>query len=116
MQYLMLIYSEESKDPQPCSSEGEAFMNAYWKYTEEVKEKKLMLGSNALQPVSTATTVRLRDGKPVIADGPFAETKEQLGGYYLLDCKDLDEAIEYAAKIPSAAHGSIEIRPIMVFE
>ena len=75
-----------------------------------------MLGSNALQGIATATTVRVRDGKAEATDGPFAETKEQLGGYYLLDCKDLDEAIEYAAKIPSAKHGSIEIRPIMKFD
>ena len=69
-----------------------------------------------MQPVTTATTVRVRDGKTETMDGPFAETKEQLGGYYLLDCKDLDEAIEYAAKIPSSVHGSIEIRPVMLFE
>ena len=79
-------------------------------------EKKLMLGSNALQPVSTATTVRVRSGKTQTTDGPFAETKEQLGGYYLLDCKDLDEAIEYAAKIPSGKIGSIEVRPVMLFD
>jgi hypothetical protein len=85
-------------------------------YTEEVQQKNLMQGANALQPVATATTVRVRDGKTETTDGPFAETKEQLGGYYLLDCKDLDEAIEYAAKIPSARFGSIEIRPIMKFD
>ena len=116
MQYLMLIYTDEAVDPKPNTPEGDKFMGDYWKYTEEVKEKGLMLGSNALQPVATATTVRVRDGKTQTTDGPFAETKEQLGGYYLLDCKDLDEAIEYAAKIPSAVHGSIEIRPVMLFE
>jgi len=116
MQYLLLIYAEEGKDPQPGTPAGEAFMNAYWKFTDEVKADNLMLGSNALQPVSTATTVRVRDGKTETTDGPFAETKEQLGGYYLLDCKDLDEAIRYAARIPSAAHGSVEIRPVMLFE
>jgi hypothetical protein len=116
MQYLLLIYAEESRDPARETPEGEAFMNEYWAFTEEVKQRKLMLGSNALQPVSTATTVRVRDGKTETTDGPFAETKEQLGGYYLLDCKDLDEAIECAAKIPSARLGSIEIRPVMLFE
>jgi hypothetical protein len=116
MQYLLLIYAEESRDPAPGTPEGDAFMNEYWAFTEEVKQRKLMLGSNALQPVSTATTVRVRDGKTETTDGPFAETKEQLGGYYLLDCKDLDEAIECAAKIPSARLGSIEIRPVMLFE
>ena len=112
MQYPMLIYSNENDDPNPGTPEGDKFMGAYYAFTEEVQQKKLMLGSNALQPVATATTVRVRDGKTQTTDGPFAETKEQLGGYYLLDCKDLDEAIEYAAKIPSAKHGAIEIRPI----
>ena len=116
MEYLLLIYANENDDPRPGTPEGDAFMNAYWAYTEEVQQKKLTQGSNALQPVSTATTVRVRDGKTQTTDGPFAETKEQLGGYYLLDCKDLDEAIEYAAKIPSAKHGTIEIRPIMKFD
>ena len=75
----------------------------------------MMKGANPLQSISTATTVRLRNGRTQTTDGPFAETKEQLGGYYLLDCKDLDEAISYAAKIPSAKNGSVEIRPVMVF-
>jgi hypothetical protein len=116
MQYLMLIYANENNEPQPGTPEGGALLDAYWKFTGEVQERKLMLGSNALQPVSTATTVRVRDGKTLTTDGPFAETKEQLGGYYLLDCKDLDEAIAWAAKIPSAKYGSIEIRPVMLFE
>ena len=116
MQYLMLIYSNEGDDPRPGTPEGDKILNDYMKFTEEVKQKELMLGSNALQPVSTATTVRVRNGKTETTDGPFAETKEQLGGYYLLDCKDLDEAIEHAAKIPCAREGSIEIRPVMVFE
>ena len=116
MEFLMLIYANETDDPRPGTPEGDAFMSAYYGYTKEVEEKKLTLGSNALQPVSTATTVRVRDGKTQTTDGPFAETKEQLGGYYLLNCKDLDEAIEYAARIPSANHGSIEIRPIMKFD
>ncbi len=116
MQYLFLIYSDEQHDPAPGTPEGDRLFNDYMAFTEEVKQRGLMLGSNALQPVATATTVRVRDGKAETTDGPFAETKEQLGGYYLLDCKDLDEAIRYAAKIPSAAYGSIEIRPVMVFE
>ncbi len=116
MQYLMLIYSNEGNEPQYGSPEGDKLLNDYMAFTEEVKNKKLMLGSNALQPVATATTVRVRDGKTETTDGPFAETKEQLGGYYLLDCKDLDEAIEYAAKIPSSRIGSVEIRPVMLFD
>ena len=85
-----------------------------WRAVRERGERAR--ASGALQPISTATTVRVRDGKTQTTDGPFAETKEQLGGYYLLNCKDLDEAIEYAAKIPSAVHGTIEIRPIMKFD
>jgi hypothetical protein len=116
MEYLLLIYSNENDEPKPGTAEGDAHFNAYMQFTEEVQQKKLMLGANALDGVSTATTVRVRDGKMQTTDGPFAETKEQLGGYYLLECKDLDEAIEYASKIPSAKLGSIEIRPIMKFD
>ena len=116
MQYLLLIYSNEKDEPRPGTPEGDAHLNAYMGFTEEVKKRNVMLGANALEGIATATTVRLRDGKTQTTDGPFAETKEQLGGYYLLDCKDLDEAIEYAGKIPSAKIGSVEIRPIMLFE
>ncbi len=116
MQYLLLIYSNENDEPRPGPPEGDAHFNAYMGFTEEVQKRKLMLGSNALEGIATATTVRVRDGKTLTTDGPFAETKEQLGGYYLLDCKDLDQAIEYAAKIPSAKLGSIEVRPILKFD
>ena len=116
MQYLLLIYNDESKIPHPGTPDGDAYMNEYFAFTEDVKQKNLMLGSNALQPVATATTVRVRDGQTQSTDGPFAETKEQLGGYYLLDCKDLDEAIEHAARIPCARGGSIEVRPVMSFD
>ena len=90
-------------------------MQGYGAFTQEVKEKGLMVAGDPLEKSTTATTVRVRGGSTETTDGPYAETKEQLGGYYILDCKDLDEAIECAAKIPSAAFGSIEIRPIMVF-
>ena len=116
MQYLLLIYSNENDEPRPGTPEGDAHLNAYMRFSEEVKQKNVGLGSNALDGVSTATTVRVREGKTETTDGPFAETKEQLGGYYLLNCKDLDEAIDYAARIPSARIGSIEVRPVMVFE
>jgi len=116
VQYLLLIYSDEKAEPQPGTPEGDAHFGAYMAFSEKVKSGGRMLGSNALQEVSTATTVRVRDGKTRTTDGPFAETKEQLGGYYLLDCKDLDEAIALAAEIPSARLGSIEIRPVMLFE
>jgi hypothetical protein len=116
MQYLLLIYSNENVEPKPGTPEGDAHYNGYMKFTADIKSKNVMLGSNALQEISTATTVRVRDGKTETTDGPFAETKEQLGGYYLLDCKDLDEAIGYAAQIPSAKLGSVEIRPVLLFD
>lgn len=116
MQYLLLIYSAEAAEPKPGTPEFNAHLQAYGEYTKEVQEKGLMQGANALDSVSTATTVRVRGGKTETTDGPFAETKETLGGYYLLDCKDLDQAIEYAAKIPSAKLGAIEIRPVVVFD
>jgi len=116
MQYLLLIYSSEGTEPKPGTPEGDAHYNGYMKFTEDLQNAGLMQGANALEGVATATTVRVREGKPETTDGPFAETKEQLGGYYLVDCKDLDEAIAWAAKIPSARFGSIEIRPIMKFD
>lgn len=116
MQYLLLIYSNEASEPQPGTPEFDQLIQGYGQFTQEVQEAGALVGGNALKPVATATTVRVREGKADVTDGPFAETKEQLGGYYLLECKDLDEALAYAAKIPSAAHGSIEVRPIQVFE
>jgi hypothetical protein len=116
MQYMLLIYQTEGTVPQPGSPEFHAFMNGYMDVTGEAKGAGIMGAGDALQGISTATTVRGRDGKTEATDGPFAETKEQLGGFYLLDCKDLDEAISYAAKIPSANHGSIEIRPAVVWD
>ncbi len=116
MQYMLLIYSAESAEPTPGTPEMETHMGGYMAFTQDIKEKGLMVAGDPLQPVATATTVRVRDGNTQTIDGPFAETKETLGGYYILNCKDLDEAIEYAARIPSANLGSIEIRPIMVFD
>lgn len=116
MKYLMLIYTEEGSEPGPGTPEFDALLKEYFDFSTEVKGKGISLSSNALQPVATATTVRVREGKTMTVDGPFAETKEQLGGYYLMECKDLDEAIAYAARIPSARVGSIEVRPIQVFE
>ena len=113
MQYLLLIYSADGAGPQPGDADFPAFINAYMTFTEEVQKAEVFEAGQPLEPVSTATTVRVRNGKSEITDGPFAETKEVLGGYYLLNCCNLDQAIEYAAKIPTAAHGSIEIRPIM---
>ena len=87
-------------------------MERYGAFAKDASEKGKMAGGNPLEAVATATTVRVRDGKTESVDGPFAETKEQLGGFFILDCEDLDEAIEYASRIPSAEFGSIEIRPV----
>jgi len=116
MEYLLLIYGDETKIPERSSEEYERVYSEYVSFTNEVREAGVMRGLNPLEPVSTATTVRIRDGKTETTDGPFAETKEQLAGYYLLDCANLDDAIAYAAKIPGAKWGSIEIRPIKKFE
>ena len=115
MQYLCLIYDEEKKMAGMSKSEGDAFMGEYGAFTESVKASGHYVGGNALQPVHTATTVRVRNGKMSTTDGPFAETKEQLGGYYLIEAKDLNDAIQIGSRIPSAKTGCIEVRPIMVF-
>ena len=112
MQYMLLIYGPDQTTPPPPEV-MQAEIEAYNAFTAEVNERKLLVSAEALHPTHTATTVRVRDGKTLTTDGPFAETKEVLGGYYLLNCKDLDEALEMAAKIPGAKHGSIEVRPII---
>ena len=113
MRYLLLIYGPERPvDVEIPPEEMKAEMDAYTAFSTEVRERRVFQGGEALEPTQTATTVRVRDNDTLVTDGPFAETKEQLGGYYLLDCRDLDEAIELAAKIPGAKRGSIEIRPI----
>jgi hypothetical protein len=116
MHYLLLIYQDEAAHAQWSQEQLAAEYQAYNVYSEEVAKSGAMMGGNALMPTNTATTVRVRNGKLLTTDGPFAETKEQLGGYYLMNCKDLDEAIALAARIPAASDGSIEIRPIMEFE
>ncbi len=117
MRYLLLIYQDEVAHSQWSEEQLTAEYQAYSALGSEFQKLAVEeQGGEALMPIQTATTVRVRDGKTLTTDGPFAETKEQLGGYYLLNCKDLDQAIEAAAKIPGAADGSIEIRPIMEFE
>ncbi|WP_420630788.1 YciI family protein [Candidatus Leptofilum sp.] len=116
MRYLLLIYTNEQQDAQRNEEQQQANMGAYFNFTNEVREAGVMLGGEALHPTTAATTVRVRNGQTTSTDGPFAETKEQLGGYYLLDCENLDEAIKWAAKIPGARDGSIEIRPLWEFE
>ena len=113
MRYMMLIYGNEAAAANATQAEQQAEMDAYNAFTQDVRQSGASQGGEALHPVSAATTVRVRDGKTLTTDGPFAETKEQLGGFYLFDCKNLDEAIEYAARIPGAKNGSIEIRPIV---
>jgi hypothetical protein len=115
MKYLCLIYDDEKKFATMSKEEGEAFMGEYFAFTEGIKQSGHYLGGNALQPVSTATTVRNRTGKLSTTDGPFAETKEQLGGYYLIEARDLNDALQVAAKIPSARTGSVEVRPIQEY-
>lgn len=114
MQYLLLIYGNENAANDMTEAQKGEHFQAYFKFTNDIKDSKQYVGGNALQPIATATTVRVRNGKTQTTDGPFAETREQLGGYYLVEAKDLDEATKIAARIPGAAIGSIEVRPIMV--
>lgn len=116
MQYLCLIYDDETRMSRMDDGERQEVMQAYWQFNEDAKKAGVFVGGDALQSTGTATSVRVRGSKTDTTDGPFAETKEQLGGYYLLDCKDLDEAIEWAAKIPTAKVGTVEVRPLMVFD
>ncbi len=111
MQYALLIYGQERTEEVPEDLMAAEF-SAYDTFTRYIRERGAMNGGEALQPVATATTVRVVDGKTLTTDGPFAETKETLGGFYLVEAADLDEAIGYAAMIPGATHGSIEIRPV----
>lgn len=115
MKYICLIYSDERAAETATPTEIEAWMGAYYAFTQAVQAAGVLVESDALDATSKATTVRVRHGKAVTTDGPFAETKEQLGGYYLLDCKDEQEALAWAAQIPGAKVGSIEVRPVMVF-
>lgn len=115
MRYLCLIYDEEKTLGAMPKSEMDAFMGEYFAFTDGIKKSGHYVGGEALKPVHTATTVRVRGGKMSTTDGPFAETKEQLGGYYLIEARDLNDAIQVASKIPSARLGSIEVRPIEVF-
>jgi hypothetical protein len=115
MRYLCLIYDEEKKAAAMSKGEQDAFMGEYFAFTEDIKKSGHYVGGNALQPVGTATSVRMRNGKMSTTDGPFAETKEQLGGYYLIEAKDLNDALQVASRIPSAKLGTIEVRPIQEF-
>jgi hypothetical protein len=113
MRYALLIYASEQDWASQTEGESQAVNQEYMAFTKDIIDRGLMKGGEALQPTSTATSVRVRNGDTLTTDGPFAETKDQLGGFYLVDCKDLDEAVEVAAGIPDARRGTIEVRPIM---
>ncbi len=112
MKYLCLIYQDEKVGQTIPKAEMDQTMAEYWAFTDDIKKSGHHVASNGLQPTNTATTVRVRNGKVSTTDGPFAETKEQLGGFYLIEAKDLNDAIQVAARIPSARWGSVEVRPI----
>ncbi len=113
MRYALLIYTSEALDAQATEEQNRSISADYLAFGERYKDK--IVGGEALMPTSSATTVRAPEGKALTTDGPFAETKEQLGGFYLIDAANLDEAIEIAARIPGAATGSVEVRPVMEF-
>jgi hypothetical protein len=113
MQYLLLIHDDEQIWAGMSEEERGSYHQEYMGYSQELVDAGAFVGGNQLQPTSTATVVRVRDGETLTTDGPFAETKEQLGGYYLVEADSLDEALEWAAKIPSARIGSIEVRPVV---
>ena len=113
MKYLLSIYADEKSLASATPEEIAPVIEAYNSFTQEVRDKGIFLSGEGLQPTSAATTVRVRNGETLTTDGPFAETKEQMNGYYRLECTDLDEAIEWAGKIPGAAQGSVEVRPVL---
>ncbi len=115
MQYLCLIYDNEEEWQKLPRSEAEKIIGEYSSYTESIRKSGHYVGGNALQPTHAATTVRVRKGKLATTDGPFTETREQLGGYFLVQAKDLNEAIQLASRIPGARIGAVEVRPIMEF-
>ena len=112
MRYLLMICADENWVGSMTPEEGSAMLAEYGTFMEEMGKRGVVQGGERLRPTSDATTVTVRNGETLASDGPFAETKEQMGGYYVVECKDLDEAIEVASKIPGARHGSIEVRPI----
>jgi hypothetical protein len=116
MKYLLLLHGDESRWAELTPEDLQAVMDEYAALDREMRAAGVRLSGEALDPSSSATTVRVRDGEPALSDGPFAETREQIGGFYLLECADLDEAARWAAKIPAARDGAIEIRPVMDYE
>jgi len=112
MQYMLLIYGNEANMLSATQETARKVMAAYKGYTEAMQKAGVYIGGNRLKPTSAATAVRVRDGKNQVLDGPYADTKEQLGGYYLIEAPDLDAALSWAARCPGAAHGTMEVRPI----
>lgn len=112
MQYLLLIYSDESRFQAMTPEDGQKMSQAFGAYTEALKAAGALVGGERLRPTASGTTVRIRDGKQQVINGPYAETKEQLAGYYLIEAKDLDGALGWAARCPGASYGSMEVRPI----
>jgi hypothetical protein len=117
MQYMLSIFSEEGDYDSVPPEAAQAMLDAYWAFEASLQEAGgVRIAGEALQPGATATKVEVRDGQKLITDGPFIETKEQLGGFYLLECRDLDEALEWAARCPGSHHGTIEVRAVMQFD
>jgi hypothetical protein len=116
MQYLLLIYRNENYMTEMSATDRQKLAGEYGAYTQSIIQSGHFKAGDGLQPTTTATTVRVRDGKTMTTDGPFAETREQLGGYYLVEAKDLDDAVALAARIPEAKRGSIEVRPVMIYK
>jgi hypothetical protein len=112
MQYLLMLYSEEAGWEKLTKEQQQQGVAAYGAYTEALKKAGVWVGSNRLQPIATATTVRVANGKSQVLDGPYTDTKEQLGGFYLINVPDLDAALSWAARCPGASHGTIEVRPV----
>ena len=116
MQYLIMIYESAADFARRTSPEAPQLFGAYRAYTEALREAGVWVGGNPLQPPQTATTVRLRNGKRQVQDGPIADTKEQLGGYYLIEAPNLDAALDWAARCPAASYTAVEVRPILVYQ
>ena len=112
MQYLLMIYGDEAQEAKMTAAEIGPMMGAYNAYTQALRDAGILLGSDRLRPSSDATTVRVANGETKVLDGPYADTKEQLGGYYCIEAPDLDEALKWAARCPGASHGTIEVRPV----
>lgn len=115
MKYLLMIYENEAAMATKTEAEFGRLLGEYMAFTDDLRASGKMLHGEPLQPTETASTVRVRDGKTVVTDGPFAETREQLGGFYLVEAVDLDDALAIAARIPGAREGSVEVRPVQIF-